>query len=148
MKIFSAFLICLKKVFTLSFITSLIALSTSAIPATAAAEVERTEITCTFTKPFLLTTIYKTFDMSFTVYDPFTDDKNPPVTEFGLLIRDAGNRKSEIYKRDGTVVQKLEMTFKGSDGTSDVVYPFEVQWLTDRSPTHKMVGGCTMTSED
>jgi uncharacterized membrane protein len=36
------------------------------------------------------------------------------------------------------VVQRLELSFRGSDGMSDRVYPYEAHWLSK-----DLHGGCT-----
>jgi hypothetical protein len=50
----------------------------------------------------------------------------------------------EIKDANGKVVQKLKLSFNGSDGMSDSIYPYEAQWLPKRSePAAVLYGGCT-----
>lgn len=111
------------------------------------AEIERTTITCTFTNPFL-TTIYKTVDMSFTIYDAFTNENTPPTTFLNVRLVAAGDMRVNLVTREGETIQKLHLNFNGSDGVSDVVYPYSAEWKTDRTQSGKHIGGCTQESED
>ena len=92
-------------------------------------------ITCTFTEPFIQT-----------VYDS--------GREVLRIHYDAGGKADEVVRgvtfhivkagvfeaRDGkkAVVQRYELTSKGSDGMSERVFPFDAFW-----PARDLRGGCT-----
>jgi hypothetical protein len=109
----------------------------------AQAESVRQTFTCTFTEPFI-TTVYETLDMSLTIYEPFTTNNAPPQRIENVRIKDLGGNKIALVTKTGQALQYLERNFKGSDGMSDKVYPFEVIWMTDRVRNGKFYGGCDL----
>ena len=48
-----------------------------------------------------------------------------------------------VWGSDRQVVQRLELSYKGSDGASDFVYPYSVHWVSE-----DLYGGCTSNHQN
>ncbi len=95
-------------------------------------------ITCRFTEPFLTTT-YNMEKHTFTVFDNAEKKLVSKTRRVAFVVKGPG--QFEIVTRKGQVLQKLNLNFQGSDGMSDQVYPYDVQWLTAEHLNNQM-GGC------
>jgi uncharacterized membrane protein len=93
-------------------------------------------IQCHFTEPFI-TTSYSMAQQSLTV--AAYGDKTPAVIK-NVSFQIKGPGKFELTDKDGKVLQALELNYKGSDGMSDVVYPYDAQYAY--SGTQTLFGGC------
>lgn len=100
-------------------------------------------ITCTFTEPFLTTT-YATETRTFTVYDPFAEQGSAPVVEKNVELKSTGTNSFDLVSSNGQVIQKLVKSGNGSDGMSDIVYPFEVKWEKNPVTGGELFGGCSL----
>lgn len=102
-------------------------------------------IRCVFTEPFV-TSVYSTSQQTLTYDTSFMNKKKGSVTVFknvSFQIKGAG--KFELVAKDGKVLQSLDLTNKGSDGSSDNVFPFEVNDKTNVIFENKfgVDGGCS-----
>ncbi len=79
-------------------------------------------ITCGFTEPFF-TTMYSMAQQSLTIKDDVVGTTSV-IKNVSFQIIAPG--KFEIRKANGDVLQTLELTGNGSDGMSDLIYPYEV----------------------
>lgn len=101
-------------------------------------------ITCQFTEPFV-SSQYSMAQQTLKYESPFTGDNGKPeiklIKNVSFQIVSAG--VFELRTKDGKVLQTLTLTNNGSDGMSDIVYPYDV---TDRG-FHKSdmggIGGCS-----
>jgi uncharacterized membrane protein len=98
-------------------------------------------LTCTFTEPFLTTT-YQFEDRTLTILNPFP---RTVTVERDVTFRPSGNREFVLLSKTGMLLQKLKLTGKGSDGMSDKLYPFDVEWTTNHSSNGKLFGGCELS---
>ena len=99
-------------------------------------------IKCMFTEPFFDTT-YSMAQQTLT-YSAFTGDDKPEITKIknvSFQIKGAGD--FELVAKDGTVLQKISLNNKGSDGMSDRTYPYEVQDKGMDGMANSGWGGCT-----
>ncbi|MBC7421691.1 MAG: hypothetical protein H7328_13260 [Bdellovibrio sp.] len=100
-------------------------------------------IKCDFTEPFLATTYSMTqqtltYDTSF-----LTGNKGSTKVFKNVSFQIKGAGKFELVAKDGTVLQKLDLSFNGSNGMSDGVYPYEVKDESDVfGGANGGVGGC------
>lgn len=88
-------------------------------------------IKCTFTEPFYTTT-YSMAQQSLTVQGISGGTTITRNVSFQIMA--AG--RFEIRSLSGTVLQRLTLNNRGSDGMSDRVYPYSVRW-------RGLQGGCT-----
>jgi hypothetical protein len=98
-------------------------------------------IKCYFTEPFI-TTQYSMVQQRLTYFGPDLNGSDSVLAVYNKVsfqIKGAGD--FEIVSKDGKVLQKLTLNFKGSDGMSDQTYPYDVQDYTMRGANNG-VGGC------
>lgn len=107
----------------------LLALAITA-PITASADI----IKCVFTEPFVSST-YSMSQSSLTYVD--FEGKTEVIKSVSFQIREAG--VFELVK-DGKVIQTLKLNNQGSDGMSDMIYPYDVKDNT--ATTGNGYGGC------
>lgn len=97
-------------------------------------------IKCSFTEPFI-TTEYSTTQSTLTIRHDGTDEKKV-IKNVSFQIKAAGD--FELVSKDGKILQKLFLNFKGSDGMSDNIYPYDVQDYTwTGNNQHALYGGCS-----
>jgi len=98
-------------------------------------------IKCTFTEPFIDTT-YSMAQQSLT-YSMFTGEKPEVkvIKNVSFQIKSAG--EFELVAKDGTVLQKISLNNKGSDGMSDRSYPYEVEDKSMGGFANSGWGGCS-----
>ena len=101
-----------------------------AVPTIAHADI----ITCRFTEPFV-TTVYSTTQNTLRVYYK-VERRQEVLRNISFQIIQAG--RFELWDTNRRPVQRLELTFTGSDGMSDKNYPYDVHWITS-----DLRGGCT-----
>ena len=94
-------------------------------------------IKCHFTEPFI-STQYSTTTNEL-VFDSADSDFGL-VTEKNVSFQIKGSALFELVSKDGKVLMKLTLNHKGSDGMSDVVYPYDAEYLRDG---HSLFGGCS-----
>lgn len=97
-------------------------------------------IRCSFTEPFAVTTYSSNtgeLDVSFDV----ETSRSKSYKNVSLQIMGPG--LFELWGEDEQVVQRLELTYEGSDGMSDFFYPYSVHWITE-----DLYGGCTSNHQD
>ncbi len=101
-----------------------------ALPTIAKADI----IKCTFTEPFV-TTVYSATQSRLTVrYE--TEGREDSIRSISFQILGAG--LFELWGQDRRRLQRLELSYQGSDGMSDRVYPYAVEWIGKG-----LRGGCT-----
>ena len=100
------------------------------VPAAASADI----IKCMFTEPFMTTT-YSMVKQSLTIEDNVMNTKQV-IRNVSFQIK--GPAQFELWSKNKTILQKLDLNFTGSDGMSDTTYPYSVQWLNKG-----LHGGCT-----
>jgi hypothetical protein len=82
-------------------------------------------VECSFTEPFIATS-YDTSSQRMTV----TYDVEKRRTIFDRIsMREVRRGVFEFRNADGQVLQSMRRTCQGSDGMSDVVYPYEGEWI-------------------
>jgi len=99
-------------------------------------------IKCVFTEPFIDTT-YSMAQQTLT-YSAFTGEDKPEETvvkNVSFQIKGAG--EFELVAKDGTVLQKISLNNKGSDGMSDRTYPYEVEDKGMAGMANSGWGGCS-----
>ncbi len=100
-------------------------------------------IKCTFTEPFLdstysMTQQTLTYDTSFMTGE---DNTKTVLKNVSFQIKGAG--KFELVAKNGKVLQKLNLSFNGSNGMSDGIYPYEVEDKSDVfGGANGGIGGC------
>ncbi len=94
-------------------------------------------IQCTFTEPFVDSTYSMT--NSTLTYEVFEGQKKIMV---GVSFQIKGPGLFELVQ-NGRVIQTLSLNFLGSDGMSDMVYPYEVKDESNVTGHGSLVGGCT-----
>ncbi|MBC7741855.1 MAG: hypothetical protein H7061_06645 [Bdellovibrionaceae bacterium] len=96
-------------------------------------------IKCGFTEPFINTT-YSMAAQTLT-YVSF-DSKTTVLKNVSFQIKTAGT--FELVAKNGKVLQVLKLTNNGSDGMSDMVYPYDVKDFTiGDSSANNGIGGCS-----
>jgi hypothetical protein len=91
-------------------------------------------IRCVFTEPFI-TTVYNTNQSTLTIFHDVEKREDAPVFLSFQIIKPG---VFELWDSKNQVIQRLELSFQGSDGMSDQLYPYDVEWLP-----LKLRGGCT-----
>jgi uncharacterized membrane protein len=91
-------------------------------------------VTCIFTEPFI-TTIYNT-DRQILSLTYGVGRRPERLRNISLKVTRPGVLELRNTKRE--LILRLERSFRGSDGMSDRVYPYEAHWITK-----KLYGGCT-----
>lgn len=92
-------------------------------------------IKCSFTEPFIITT-YSMAQQ--TLKSEVAGEKATIAKNVSFQI--VGPGEFVLVAKDGSILQKLSLTNKGSDGMSDFDYPFEV---TMGDKARKLHGGCS-----
>ncbi len=84
-------------------------------------------IKCEFTEPFLITTYSMAQQTLSYVYAGTEkgDPVNQVIKNVSFQIKAAG--VFELVGQDGVVIQTLTLNYKGSDGMSETIFPFEVK---------------------
>lgn len=93
-----------------------------AMPAFAQADI----IKCFFTEPFITTT-YSMVQQKLTWVDNVTG-RSKTLRNISFQIKGPG--EFELMDADRNVIQSMVLDFRGSDGMSDLVYPYGVYWKT------------------
>lgn len=91
---------------------------------------------CVFTDPFHRTS-YDFATRTLTVIGP---DPDLPVVRRRLTLARRAPGQVTLLDGRGLVVQQIALTWRGSDGMSDLVYPYEVRWQREGTV---LVGACT-----
>jgi uncharacterized membrane protein len=100
------------------------------VPSIAQADI----IKCSFTEPFI-TTVYSTNENTLTVtYD--AERRRETLKNISFQIMKPAT--FELWDAKRRVIQRLELSFRGSDGMSDRVFPYAAHWLSK-----DLHGGCT-----
>lgn len=94
-------------------------------------------IKCTFTEPFIDTS-YSMAQATLTSKD--SEGSIRVVKNVSFQIKSAG--VFELVSKNGTVLQKLILNNKGSDGISEKIYPYEVKDSSLLMSANKGLGGC------
>lgn len=97
-------------------------------------------ITCSFTEPFIRT-FYDPARRTLTIVQ---DVDHRRQVQRGITAETVSGVILELRNDKGEIVQRLEHSFRGSDGMSDKPYPYAVTW-TPRDPnmSETLNGGCT-----
>lgn len=90
-------------------------------------------ITCNFTEPFITTT-YSMAQQKLVVKDNVMN-QSTELQNVSFQIKGAG--RFELMDANRNVIQTIDLNNKGSDGMSDRVYPYDVQWHAKN-----LFGGC------
>jgi uncharacterized membrane protein len=100
------------------------------VPATVQADI----IKCSFTEPFI-TTVYSTNENTLKVtYAAERQRETLKSISFQIMKPTT----FELWDAKRKVIQRLELSFRGSDGMSDRIYPYDAHWLSKN-----LHGGCT-----
>jgi uncharacterized membrane protein len=91
-------------------------------------------IRCSFTEPFVVTT-YSTNTKELDISYDVEASKSKTLKDVSLQIMGPG--VFELWNAKQQVVQRLELSNKGSDGMSDYIYPYSVHWIPEN-----LYGGC------
>lgn len=94
---------------------------------------------CIYTEPFI-TTIYSTNTNTLTITDASNQQNSDTLTNVSLQIMEANI--FELWTADKAAVQRMELNFRGGDGMSDSVYPYD-STLYKRHLHPNLRGGCT-----
>lgn len=92
-------------------------------------------IKCTFTEPFISTT-YSMAQQTLTV--AVAGETSTIIKNVSFQIKGSGS--FQLVAKDGSVLQTLTLNNKGSDGMSDINYPYDVKY--GNSKLHAIYGGC------
>ena len=95
-------------------------------------------ITCFFSEPFFKT-IYDTNTRTLTY---LSLDTQPNQTIHNVSFEFIGTNVFELVSESGNVLQTLTLHYKGNDGMSDALYPFEVKDSKKISDIQDSYGGC------
>jgi hypothetical protein len=87
--------------------------------------------TCQFTEPFI-NTFYDTVSKEFTVVEIW-GGRNELTKNVSIIQKN--EIEFDLIDQTGNVLQNLILNYKGSDGMSDVIYPYEVKY-------QGLTGGC------
>jgi uncharacterized membrane protein len=101
-------------------------------------------IDCSFTEPFISTS-YSMAQQTLTIRDDVME-KTYVIKNVSFQIKSAG--KFELVGKDKKVIMILTLNGKGSDGMSDAVYPYDVNWKNTASTNYPsgLWGGCSSNS--
>ena len=97
-------------------------------------------IRCSFTEPFAITT-YSTNTMELKISYDVETLKNKTLK--GVSLEIIGPGVFELWDEEKRVVQRLELSYNGSDGMSDFVYPYSVHWIPE-----DLYGGCASNHQN
>ncbi len=95
-------------------------------------------IKCYYTEPFV-TTIYSTNNNTIIFNDPGSAPKHQPLTASLQIVK---SNIFELWTLKNELIQRMELNFKGSDGMSDTVYPYDAT-LFNYVENYDLRGGCT-----
>ncbi len=99
-------------------------------------------IKCSFTEPFV-TTEYSMAQQTLTLVDPVSQyPETIRVVTRNVSFQIIGPSMFELRSREGVVLQKLDLNFQGSDGMSELTFPYDVQWIGGTGG-HDLWGGCS-----
>jgi hypothetical protein len=100
-------------------------------------------INCYFTEPFI-SSEYSMVQQTLTYTDAFGSDDGQASTSVtknvSFQIKAAG--VFELVDKDGKVLQTLKLNDQGSDGMSDLIYPYEAQDRGVHKSANGGYGGC------
>lgn len=96
-------------------------------------------IKCVFTEPFINSSYSMT--QSTLTYTGTEASQNKVIKNVSFQIRSAG--VFQLVSKEGKVLQTLVLNRKGSDGMSNVVYPYSVKDSEMKSGANSGIGGCT-----
>lgn len=105
---------------------------------TASASAQAAIISCNFTEPFFS---LKYDTTTYELVRTENDGNGEVVTETksaALLFK--SSTKFELISEDKKVLLKLNLNFNGSDGMSDIIYPYEAELLMEDGSS--LWGGC------
>ena len=110
----------------------------SALTAITALTAKADIITCSFTEPFIQT-VYSMSKGTLTYKNGPANSVSAPKN-ISFQSKDAG--VFELIDKNKKVIQTLKLNFAGSDGMSDVVYPYDVKDNSEYLSSSPGVGGC------
>ncbi|MNJ96829.1 hypothetical protein D3C87_145620 [compost metagenome] len=95
-------------------------------------------IKCVFTEPFINTT-YNMANSTLT-YKDYNGTESTVIKNVSFQIQSAGVFR--LVAKHGKVLQTLLLNHQGSDGMSDVTYPFSVKDYSPFMTANRGWGGC------
>ncbi|MCK6597706.1 MAG: hypothetical protein L6Q37_05020 [Bdellovibrionaceae bacterium] len=99
-------------------------------------------ISCSFTEPFVSTEYsmtQSTLTISAAGHD--SNEEKTIIKNVSFQIKSEGS--FELISKEGKVLQNLLLNYKGSDGMSDTVYPYDVKDFTYNKDSFPIFGGCS-----
>ncbi len=94
-------------------------------------------ITCVFSEPFVKT-VYDSSQKTLAVPTRFDGQSVTHLRNVSQVS--TGDKSFDLVSADGKVLQRLHLTFAGSDGMSEIVFPYDVRWNYGRG---ELRGGCS-----
>jgi uncharacterized membrane protein len=94
-------------------------------------------IKCTFTEPFFTST-YSMTQSSLTYLN--SEGKTKVLKNISFQIKARG--VFDLVNRNGRIIQRLNLNYKGSDGMSDIIFPYAVIDYAYTSSANGGHGGC------
>jgi uncharacterized membrane protein len=98
-------------------------------------------IDCSFTEPFI-STRYSMAQQTLTVVDEVLRTKRV-MKNVSFQIKSAG--EFVLVDKNKKIVMTLSLNMRGSDGMSDVIYPFDAKW-SNSNLSYPLYGGCSSNS--
>lgn len=102
------------------------------------------EVVCHFTEPFVVST-YLVAEQTLSYSElvgPNGDEQVTTIADVTLEWTQA-DKSFNLVSSTGEVLQSITLTGKGSDGMSDIVYPFDVQDTKMIQNANGGLGGCS-----
>jgi uncharacterized membrane protein len=112
---------------------------TAAVLALSAFSAQADIIKCHFTEPFYTTT-YSMVQQSLSIKND-AENKTQVIKNVSFQIMGAG--KFELRTKKGVVIQEITLDNQGSDGMSDIEYPYSVKWNDILNGANNGIGGCS-----
>ncbi len=94
-------------------------------------------IKCVFTEPF----VSFEYSMTQSALEVTDATKLLPTTQKNVSFQIMGPGHFELWDKNKNVIAVLVLNYSGSDGMSDNVFPYEVEYTTEEYG--RLVGGCT-----
>jgi hypothetical protein len=94
-------------------------------------------IVCHYTEPFITTT-YSMTQSTLTV-ENYGDQTKTVMKNISFQI--VGSNQFQLWNKNKEVVQTMNLNFQGSDGMSDLTYPYDSYFTA--GPGGNLGGGCT-----
>ena len=102
-------------------------------------------INCSFTEPFINSS-YSMAQQSLTYKTPGDNGKDVVTVIKNVSFQIKGAGSFELVSKEGKVLQSLKISNNGSDGMSDIVFPYEVNDTGMHSNANNGIGGCYSNS--